>query len=327
MNSLPSPMLAVHVHPSPVLAHDAVGHREAEAGALANVLGGEERLEDVRQVLGRDPRALVAHAHADAVRLGAAQVGGRGGALAGDGDLDRAVIVAGLDGVDHEVGEDLLDLPRVELGRGGRLALAQGQRDARLGGDRLEQRQRAPGDAAHVLRGALRASRAGEVEELADDAGHLVARLDDDAGVVDGLGGRRLAVGDHPGAGAHHVERRAQLVGDPRGELAHGHQPIGVAELLQGGDAGRRLGRAVLVGLDQALAHRVHLRATARRARRAGGARAAPRSHRAPRGAPCRRGRRTGRPTNQAPSPAEMAALITARRAVVSRVSPNVVRT
>ena len=40
-----------------VLADDAVGDRQTEAGALADHLGGEERIVDARQVLVRNARA------------------------------------------------------------------------------------------------------------------------------------------------------------------------------------------------------------------------------------------------------------------------------
>src|SRR5437870_10822715 len=46
---------------------DAVADVESEAGAPADVLGGEERLEDARPQLGRDARAGVANLDDDAV--------------------------------------------------------------------------------------------------------------------------------------------------------------------------------------------------------------------------------------------------------------------
>ena len=42
----PAPSSLSTVDPAAVLAHDAVGHGQPEPGALADVLGGEERLED-----------------------------------------------------------------------------------------------------------------------------------------------------------------------------------------------------------------------------------------------------------------------------------------
>ena len=39
--------------------NDALRDRKAEAGALADRLGREERLEDAREVLGSDARSIV----------------------------------------------------------------------------------------------------------------------------------------------------------------------------------------------------------------------------------------------------------------------------
>ena len=44
----PVPLLGVHPDAAPVLLHDAVARRQAEARALADLLRGEEGLEDVR---------------------------------------------------------------------------------------------------------------------------------------------------------------------------------------------------------------------------------------------------------------------------------------
>src|SRR5262245_36063456 len=53
--------LARHLDRSPVLEDDLLGQRQAQAGAL--LLGGEERVEDLRLVLGGDATAGVADAH------------------------------------------------------------------------------------------------------------------------------------------------------------------------------------------------------------------------------------------------------------------------
>ena len=47
--------------PALVLLDDAIDRRQPEAGALADFLGGEERLEDPRQMFRRNARAGVAH--------------------------------------------------------------------------------------------------------------------------------------------------------------------------------------------------------------------------------------------------------------------------
>ena len=55
------PDRAVAVDRAVVLAHDAVGDRQAEAGALADRLGREERIVDAGEVLARNPGAGVGH--------------------------------------------------------------------------------------------------------------------------------------------------------------------------------------------------------------------------------------------------------------------------
>ena len=53
------PDRAVAADRAVVLAHDAVGDRQAEAGAAADRLGREERIVDARELLRRDARAGV----------------------------------------------------------------------------------------------------------------------------------------------------------------------------------------------------------------------------------------------------------------------------
>src|SRR5437868_10742167 len=60
------PRLAVdRDRPAMLLRDDVVADREAEAGALAGWLGGEERLEQLVAVLGRDAGSVVAHLDLD----------------------------------------------------------------------------------------------------------------------------------------------------------------------------------------------------------------------------------------------------------------------
>jgi hypothetical protein len=90
-----------------VVADDAVADRQAQAGPLPDRLGREERLEDVWQVLGTDAAAVVLDLNQDIVGrtshpsflLGA--------------DLDEAASGAGLNGVEHDVEKDLVELSRV----------------------------------------------------------------------------------------------------------------------------------------------------------------------------------------------------------------------
>src|SRR6266540_3245280 len=56
---------AVHLDAPAVPIDDAVNDREPEPRALADVLGGEERIEDPRQHVGRDAGTVVAHGDLD----------------------------------------------------------------------------------------------------------------------------------------------------------------------------------------------------------------------------------------------------------------------
>src|SRR5690606_4024144 len=53
------PRRAVHVDAAMVLVDDAVGDRQAQPGAAADRLGGEERVEDALLQVGRDAAAAV----------------------------------------------------------------------------------------------------------------------------------------------------------------------------------------------------------------------------------------------------------------------------
>ena len=76
---------AGHVDPAAVLLHDAIGDRQAQAGAGADLLGGEERFEKLLQVLLGDADALVADFDGVESRRAASAVCGRaGGAVSGE---------------------------------------------------------------------------------------------------------------------------------------------------------------------------------------------------------------------------------------------------
>src|SRR5947208_6220948 len=66
------PQLALDLDPAAVLGDDPVRDREPKARPLPDRLGGEERLEDVRQVVARDAAALVRDRDAEVIRLGGA---------------------------------------------------------------------------------------------------------------------------------------------------------------------------------------------------------------------------------------------------------------
>src|SRR5437763_10225509 len=95
----PATRTVAHLEPAAVALGDTQAHPEAEAGALL-ALRGEERLEDVREVFLRDPRAGVRDLQPD--RVGPDEAG-RGVAMRFGRDGDQAALGHGLRGVQHEV--------------------------------------------------------------------------------------------------------------------------------------------------------------------------------------------------------------------------------
>ncbi|MNH30943.1 hypothetical protein D3C79_912680 [compost metagenome] len=78
---------------------DTVRQRQAQAGALADRLGGVEGVEDLLQALRRNAATVVGHFDPHVV------VGATG--AHGDGATFRA---HGLGGIDHQVHDHLVDL-------------------------------------------------------------------------------------------------------------------------------------------------------------------------------------------------------------------------
>src|SRR5207245_8156758 len=100
----PSTDAAAHAHRAAVALHDALRHPESEPGPLAR-LGREERLEDLRQKVVRNPVARVAHLDLDGVASEDLGFGARA-RLRRDGD--SAASWHRVRRVEHEGEEDLL---------------------------------------------------------------------------------------------------------------------------------------------------------------------------------------------------------------------------
>ena len=145
-----------------MLLHDRVGDRQAEAGALADILRREERIEDPRLHVVRHAGAVVVDLENDRVAIGVVP-------RAHD---ERAAPVRGdhrLFGVDDQIQQDLLALVRV----GEHLRQSRGQRleDVDVAQALLvrAQGQRLAHDLVEVHHRARRVPLAREGEEVADD--------------------------------------------------------------------------------------------------------------------------------------------------------------
>ena len=105
-------------HRAAELVHDLARDGEAEAGACARRLGGEERIEHAAEVLGGNPRSGVADREHDPA-IAAARFG-----------LDAALALHRLCGVEEHVEHHLLELSRAREHRRARGAAI---RDGHLG--------------------------------------------------------------------------------------------------------------------------------------------------------------------------------------------------
>jgi len=112
----PTPGLAVDPDIAAGLFHDPVHGGEAQAGSLTKLLGGEERLEDMRLRFGIHPATGIAHGqHHKTPRQGAAvaatviRIEFDVGCL----DYQLAPVEHRIPSVDRQVHDDLLDLSRV----------------------------------------------------------------------------------------------------------------------------------------------------------------------------------------------------------------------
>ncbi len=179
----PAAGLAVDVDFAAALHDDAFDHGEAEAGAFAGGLGGEEGFEDaLPDVFG----------HADAgIGYGQGDAGGFEAGFAGRrGDGEEAAVGHGVLGVDGEVEDDLFELVQVRADVAGIGAEVELEFDlvAEHAGDHG---LHAGEDGVEVDVGRLKQLRAAEGEELAREAGGAFAGFVD---LFEGGTGGRLGV-------------------------------------------------------------------------------------------------------------------------------------
>ena len=122
MNSAPPSGAFEACNRSIVFLDDAISDRQAEPGTLADFLGGEERIEDARQHVGR--RCPFPYRARVTTSLLLVDAGAR---------LDRPHAIRSLDrvfGVDQEVEERLLQQQRIAGDRRQRFGKAADDRDA-----------------------------------------------------------------------------------------------------------------------------------------------------------------------------------------------------
>jgi hypothetical protein len=215
------PRLAVHADRAAHQLGQPLADRQAQAGAAVLARGGRvdlrERLEQPRQVLGRDADAGILHREADTASLVHR--------LAVHRHEDLA-LVRELDGVGQQVDEDLAHARGVAHQRLGRAVLDQvGQVQVLLQRARRHQVERVLHAAAQVegLLLDLELADVGlrVVEDVVDDLQQRLAAGADGAGEV-ALVLRHRRVQQQRGHADHRIERRADLVAHVGQEQALG---------------------------------------------------------------------------------------------------------
>ena len=152
--------------------HDGVRHRQTEAGALADLLRREKRIEDLRPHILRHTRPVVVHLEDDGVVVDV---------VPGAQDERAAAVGAdhGLFRVDDEIQQHLLDLMRI--GEDARQARRQRLEDRDVAEALFvrPQRQRLTDDVVEVDHRARGVALARERQQVADDFGRALRLAED----------------------------------------------------------------------------------------------------------------------------------------------------
>ena len=250
----PFARLAFHEHETAGLLDDAVHGGQAQAGALAHLLGGEERLEHLVQVLRRDADAGVGHLDQHIVARRHHRVGLHHRIvrphLAGADGQHAAVArrrVHGIARVDRHVDDHLLQLTLVHLDHAQVAAVGHLQLDvlADQPADQVGQFGQHVGYQQHLGPHGLLAR---EGQQLAHQIGRPVGVLLDlhDVGkrLVAGAVAHQQQVAEADDGGQQIVE----IVGHAASQLAHRLHLLGLDELA--------LQALLLGGVDQIQHHR-----------------------------------------------------------------------
>lgn len=211
--------MRMHMDLRAMLLGDLLHHRQAQAGAVRP--GGEEGLEHARPDVVADTGPVILHAKMHPPPPIPGQGRSLGGIAHGQGDHARAV--DGVDGVDHQVEQQLLQL----------VGVRQQRRDiapalAMLNGDALLLGLLA-GPQQHVIQHVLQAARHGvailgrrEAMEGAQEAGQAVDLVLQARQIFPHGWRGRLVLAQHLDHGLHARQGVANFMGQAHGQLPQG---------------------------------------------------------------------------------------------------------
>ena len=230
----------LHLHDAPVGLDPLEHHEEAEARALAPLLGGEEGLEDPGEDLGLHALAPVGDLDQDPGRRRLPLLGARRprGVLPG-GEPQHPAPGHGVPRVDAEVEHGLVEVRGPAHHAGQPRCRVEHDLDAAVEG--LPRQACAVGEHRRdVHRGRLAGGLPGDAEEASREVRAPLRRLLDAPGGLRGLGVEPPPGPEEGGVPEDAAEEVVEVVGDARGQRAHGLEPPGllqvVGEVRLGGD-------------------------------------------------------------------------------------------
>ena len=199
---------------------DAMDHGKAQAGSFMNFFRRVKRKKDLLLRFEGDSRAAVADFKIDKLRFG---IGGK---------RDVATFGHGLDGVDGQVYQHLLQLGRVSLDGGNGIVEVANDGDAVFLTTGFRKEQVFPDEIVQIDRLCFQGHLPAEKHEFFDDFPGVKSPLDDIIQVFLHLFRNvihfesQLSETENPG------QRFIQFVGNPCGQLTDLRQTIGMAELM-----------------------------------------------------------------------------------------------
>ena len=221
-------------YPAAGLLDDAIDHRQAKPGALADLLGREERLENLVHNVGGNAGAGVLHLDGDIVgghqrRFAEARAFGRGDVLRAQGDL--AAVGHGVARIDDEIHHNLLELVDVRLHQPQVAPVLQVQID--LLAHKAAQQHLQVGQHVAQLQ-HLRAERlaAREGEQLTRQRGGAVRVLLDLHDVLEGRIGRAMVGEQQVRIADDRGEHIVEVMRNAAGQLADGVHLLRLREIL-----------------------------------------------------------------------------------------------
>lgn len=225
--------LTLDCHPTTVIAHDAIHDSQAKTRPFALFLLREEGLEEMGHVLFRDAVSFIVHGDDHEASLDRIRSRRRRRVTLLHDDANESAMIHRLESVDQEVREDLQKLLRIGVHFAHRpLTLDQHLRP-RIARQRRQRSLRRLGQFDYIHDATLCAT-TGEIEHTAHRLGHAMGLLQDRPCTLVNIGRDTRVFLDDACVSGDHIERRAELMRELRGQLPNSAKTVCVTQLFEG---------------------------------------------------------------------------------------------